>query len=339
MKLINPSVELIQQQPNIVGMYKHIERCARTCYKSEEGITENSYKKLYDKLIKAGHLAMFEHGTVYLYYKECCYSNEDIAFMNKYKSNPYTKVISLGCDDTRYPDGTFHDIMGGSATGDCEYVITTNLRVIIENHWEDDLQYICEPTEFHEKRITLKFTTNIGVTREGNRHRTFPEPQEFSVAEESTRYCNYNTDKFDNSIKFTLPVWIDKNSTEILACRDAETESKLYSGIISNLTEEELNWTPIDWYLYALSTSAYAYKNLINLGWSPQQAREVLPLATKSEIVYTAFASDWKHWFDLRLLGTTGKPHPNMEQIARLAKEELVKNNLWNIIYPENERN
>lgn len=333
MKLINPSVELIQQAPSLVGMYKHIERCARTCYKSENKITEDSYKKMYNNLVQRGHLAMLEHGTIYLYYKECCYSNEDIAFMNKYKSNPYSKVISLGCDDTRYPDGTFHDIMGGPATGDCEYVITTNLRVIIENHWEDDLQYICEPTEFHERRITLKFTTNIGVTREGNRHRVN------SIAEESTRYCNYNTDKFDNSIKFTLPTWIDKNSTKILACKNAETESKMYSNTIIYIDNEEHAWNPIDWYLYALSTSAFAYKNLIRLGWSPQQAREVLPLATKSEVVYTAFVSNWKHWFDLRLLGTTGKPHPNMEQIARLAKEELIKNNLWNLIYPENERN
>ena len=48
MKLINPSVELIQQQPGLVGMYKHIEKCARTCYKTEDSITENSYKNLED---------------------------------------------------------------------------------------------------------------------------------------------------------------------------------------------------------------------------------------------------------------------------------------------------
>ena len=329
MKLINPSVELIQQQSGLLGMYKHIERCARTCYKSEDKITEDSYMTIYNNLVQRGHLAMLEHGTIYLYYKECCYSNEDIAFMNKYKSNPYSKVISLGCDDTRYPDGIFHDIMGGPATGDCEYVITTNLRVIIENHWEDDLQYICEPTEFHERRITLKFTTNIGVTREGNRHRVN------SIAEESTRYCNYSTNKFNNEISFTIPSWLSK---EQLGNHNSKEISLAIEDLLScgNYTKEEYAELI---YLKALADAESSYLKLIELGWSPQQAREVLPLATKSEVIYTAFASDWKHWFDLRLYGFTGKPHPNMEQIARLAKEELVKNNLWNLIYPENERN
>ena len=332
MKLINPSVELIQQAPGLAGVYKHIERCARTCYKSEDKITEDSYKRMYDNLVQRGHLAMLEHGTVYLYYKECCYSNEDIAFMNKYKSNPYSKVISLGCDDTRYPDGTFHDIMGGPATGDCEYVITTNLRVIVENHWEDDLQYICEPTKFHEKRITLKFTTNIGVTREGNRHRTFPQPEEFSVAEESTRYCNYsNANKFGEDITFIKPTWI--------SWRDLGEDDNCKELILKDAIDVYSVDKQAGTYLDSLIQSEEAYKELINLGWPPQQAREVLPLATKSEIVYTAFASDWKHWFDLRLYGVTGKPHPNMKQIAELAKEELVKSNLWNLIYPENERN
>lgn len=308
MKLIEPKVELIQQTPGLVGMYKHIEKCARTCYKTEDSITENSYEKLCDKLMKAKHFAMFEHGTVYLKFPYSDDGNYYAKILEKYMLNPYSKIA----DNYAY--------------------VTTNLRVIIENHWEDDLQYICEPTELHERRITLKFTTNIGVTREGNRHRVN------SIAEESTRYCNYNTDKFDNSIKFTLPVWIDEESVELHACRNAETESKLYSNIINYGVKEELNWSPIDWYLYALSTSAYAYKNLIRLGWSPQQAREVLPLATKSEVIYTAFASDWKHWFDLRLVGTTGKPHPNMEQVAWLAQQELIKNNLWDLIYDPNNK-
>jgi thymidylate synthase (FAD) len=65
MKLINPSVELIQQQPSLVGIYKHIEKCARTCYKSEDKITEDSYKKMYNNLVQRNHLAMLEHGTIY----------------------------------------------------------------------------------------------------------------------------------------------------------------------------------------------------------------------------------------------------------------------------------
>ena len=220
MKLIEPKLELIQQQPGLVGMYKHIEICARTCYKTEDSITENSYEKLCDKLMKAKHFAMFEHGTVYLnIFPEDDFGEE---FIGVFIHNPYTKCIR---------------IMNNSVG----YAITTNFRVIVEKNLDTAMKYSCEPTEYHERRITLKFTTNIGVTREGNRHRTFPQPEEFSVAEESTRYCNYNTDKFDNSIKFTLPTWIDKNSTEVLACRDDEIEYKLYSGIINNCTNDEFN--------------------------------------------------------------------------------------------------
>ena len=305
MKLIEPKVELIEQAPGLVGMYKHIEKCSRTCYKSEDKITEDSYKKIYNNLVQRGHLAMLEHGTVYLKFPYNDNCNYYAKILEKYVFNPYSKIA----DKYAY--------------------VTTNLRVIVENHWEDDLKYICEPTEFHERRITLKFITNIGVTREGNRHRVN------SIAEESTRYCNYNLDKFDKSITFCLPTWINKNATEIQACRTAEVQSDMLADMRVNMDLSD-NWNTIDWYLYALSTSALAYKNLIKLGCKPQQAREVLPLATKSEVVYTAFASDWKHWFDLRLVGTTGKPHPNMEQVTRLAQQELIKNNLWKLIYHDN---
>ena len=335
MKLIEPKVELIQQAPGLVGMYKHIERCARTCYKTEDNITENSYEKLCDKLMKAKHFAMFEHGTVYLYLEinsdnyaktfdypsgnfTAHYDWTDVVgrIYAKYDSNPYSKVNNTFTKDNKFIRKVY---------------VTTNLRVIIENHWEDDLEFICEPTEFHERRITLKFTTNIGVTREGNRHRVN------SIAEESTRYCNYTKEQFGSELNVTRPVWINKES--IPEFDESQWLDCIKDLLIDGRNPDYIEQDPIYWYCMAIEFAGVAYRNLIRLGWSPQQAREVLPLATKSEVVYTAFASDWKHWFDLRLLGTTGKPHPNMEQIARLAKEELVKNNLWNIIYPENERN
>lgn len=308
MKLIEPKVELIQQAPGLVGMYKHIEKCARTCYKSEDNITEDSYKKMYDNLVKRGHLAMLEHGTVYL--KHDTYSKNFELELKHYCKNPYSK----------YKVYSFLDEYS-------EY-ITTNLRVIIENHWEDDLEFICEPTKFHERRITLKFTTNIGVTREGNRHRVN------SIAEESTRYCNYTKKQFGSELNITRPVWINKESipefdeSQWLDC----IKDLLIDGINPDYIEQDTTY----WYCMAIEFAGVAYRNLIRLGWPPQQAREVLPLATKSEVVYTAFASDWKHWFDLRLVGITGKPHPNTEQVAWLAQQELIKNNLWDLIYHDN---
>ena len=273
MKLIDPSVTLMQQPSGIIGIYKQIELAARNCYKSEDGITEHSYEKMYTMLRKKGHFAMFEHGTVYLTLKWW-----HIVKFFKYLFNPYSKVHKF------------------------KYV-TTNLRVLTENNWIGDLVFLSDiPTKYHEQRITLKFNTNIGVTREGNRHRTF------SIAEQSTRYCDYtNEKKFSSDISFIKPVWYDEST---------EKQKERFK--------------------YSLRVAESAYKYLIKLQWVPQQAREVLPLATKSEIIYTAFVSDWRHWFDLRLFGVTGKPHPNMEQIAKLAKEELQRYGLWDLIYGSN---
>ena len=307
MKLINPSVELIQQQPGLLGIYRHIEKCARNCYKSEDKITNDSYMTMYNNLVQRRHLAMLEHGTVYLYYKECCYSNEDIAFMNKYKSNPYSKVISLGCDDTRYPDGTFHDIMGGPATGDCEYVITTNLRVIIENHWEDDLQYICEPTEYHEKRYTVRFTCDRGVSHELVRHRVF------SFAKESTRYCNYSNNKFGNELTFIIPSWCTSIKPDVLEYSPFE------------ITPKEAE------FMQACFDSEKRYFLMLKSDATPQEARQVLINALKTEIVMTGFIKDWKHFFSLRtsFIAATGKPHPDMSNLAdnlytQFKKEQFI---------------
>lgn len=148
MKLINPSVELITQTPGLEGIYKQVERVGRVCYKSEDKITEDSAKPFVERMIKSGHNAMLEHGTVYL---AAAYNNEDLLFW-KVANSPYSKGV---CDDKS-------NLL----------CLTTNLRVIAElNAWEVIDKYLCEPTETHAKRICLKFITSIGVSREFNRHK------------------------------------------------------------------------------------------------------------------------------------------------------------------------
>lgn len=271
MKLIKPSVEYIPQ----TDLYKHIELCSRVCYKSEDRITEDSAKKMVDGLIKSGHGAMLEHGTVYLQ-KEVDHSNIDyINFEDNYTRNPYSKIV----------------LEGGIA------YVTTNLRVLVENNWLSNLEYSCEPTEYHKKRHTLKFTCDIGTGREILRHR------KFSFANESTRYCNYSKDKFGNEITFVVPTYM-----------------------------EEMPWEPNvsyktqyiqEGFLDALKTIEYSYMGMLEAGASPQQARAILPLCTKSELIVTGFEDDWKHFLLLRNKGITGKPHPDMQYIAKLAFDEL----------------
>lgn len=150
MRLINPSVNLIKQNPGLSGIYQIIEKIGRVCYKSEDKITEDSAKPFVERMIKSQHLAMLEHGTVYLAASD---DSKDLIFW-KVANSPYSKVV---CNDR----------------ANMLYV-TTNLRVIAElNAWEVIDKYFCEPTELHIKRICLKFITSIGVSREFNRHKLF----------------------------------------------------------------------------------------------------------------------------------------------------------------------
>ena len=145
MKLIDSKAELLLQPEGLEGVYKQIELCGRTCYKSEDKITEESAKPFVDRMIASNHLAMLEHGTIYLKIslpKKAWFTD----IVDKYYRNPYSKV-----------NNTFDDY-------DYHYFITTNYRVLVENNWLGDLKYLCSPTEFHEKRYTFRFTCDRGVS-------------------------------------------------------------------------------------------------------------------------------------------------------------------------------
>ena len=248
------------------GVYKQIEIAGRTCYKSKrpEGQTA---KDFVDRMIKSGHGAMLEHGTVYLKVPNEIV-NEGFQFETDWDTlcfNPYT----------RYSTDCYY------------YYYTTNYRVIIEHNLQEVLKYLCEPTEFHEKRITVRFVTSNGIAREFTRHRVF------SFAQESTRYCNYtNQAKFGNELTYI------HNSDEI------------------NIEQKDI-----------YERIERCYKNLIASGMKPQMARDILPLALKTELVMTGFVSDWQYLFRLRtsFLAETGKPHPDMSNLCDPLYKEFVK--------------
>ena len=292
MKLIDQSVEFIPQLPGKEGMMKKIEMCARTCYKSTPK-GDDSAEKMVNALINSQHYAMLEHAAVYLTIEinntedNCTYEYKT-ELVDFFTREPYSVVGYR--DEREYKSIT--------------YYITTNYRVVIENRnktfdcdpdnvtlMEAVDEFMTEPTDYHERRISLRLITSIGVTREGNRHRTF------SIAEQSTRYCNFSKDKFNNEITFIKPVWFPEY--------------------------DETDW---DRFLKSLSDAENAYMVLIEKGWKPQQAREVLPLCTATEIVYTAFQRDWEHFFRLRLDEVTGPVHPNMKDIARKAMKAMNEN-------------
>lgn len=168
-------------------------------------------------------------------------------------------------------------------------IIVTNFRVIVENDLQEFMKrwwYI--PTKEEENaRITVRFTVDRGVSHEAVRHRVM------SFAQESTRYCNYLKDRFGASVTFIQPSWIKPEDQE-----EFEEDVKLYEDI---------------------------YFKWLNKGYVAQEARYFLPNGVKTELIVTAFVDDWQHFFDLRALGTTGAPHPDMKDIALPLYKEFIE--------------
>ena len=125
---------------------------------------------------------------------------------------------------------------------------------------------------------TVRFITNRGVTHELVRHRVA------SFGQESTRYV-----KYASNMEFIKPAWFNDNAKDF--------------------------GTPEAWFIHACGHAESAYGELIDLGWRPEQAREVLPNSLKTEIVVTANYREWRHILNLRAIGTTGKPHPQMQAL------------------------
>lgn len=190
MRVINAGYEIISNL-NGAEILKHIERCARVCYKSEDRITDDSAEKMVAALIRSGHEAMLEH-----------YS------------------------------------------------------------------------------FTVKFICDRGISHELVRHRLS------SFAQESSRYCCYAKDKFGKELTFINPCFW-------------ESDSDNYARWFHEMDEAEKT-----------------YLAMIEDGATPEQARDILPMSIKTEIVMTANLREWRHFLKLRAEGVTGKPHPQMLEIT-----------------------
>ena len=307
MKVIEPKVEIWEQPKGIEGIYKQIERAGRVCYKSEDHITEDSAEPFVERMIASKHYAMLEHGTVYL---SIPHNNKTEPLIDELLVNRFTKVLFL---DTKYDS----------------YYFSTNLRVLIEKDmWDVCKKYVCDFDKrfFHgDRRVTVHFTTQIAVSREANRHRVN------SMAEQSTRFCNYSKDKFDGEIAINTPTWINDIFDEDISFGGSDSFSGtqrfrnpyLFMELAKNVYEGKAS--DIENWIFANFAAERAYMNLINNGRSPQEARVVLPLDTNTELVHTAFVSDWMHFFDLRALNKTGKAHPDMIKVAKPLYEEFKR--------------
>ena len=339
MKFVKPRIEVIKQEPGINGIFKQIELAGRTCYKSEANITDDSAEKFVNRMIASKHTSMLEHGTLYL---DIPIGNfdDDIEYMWKsniihiFKKNPYSRVNKYGKE---------HKIDDKLIINVDHYAITTNYRVFIEQiDWNDlesmphkkfndhdlkldkdyVLSFMCEPTKYHDRRITIKMFTDRGVSAEANRHRAD------SQAEQSTRYCNYSKDKFGNEIAIALNADINEDDAvqeyTALEASYGEDYTTIFKGLCQEIIDNKNSlWSVVTTWLFGNMASEFSYMNLLKMGWSPQQARRVLPLDLHTELVHTAYEDDWQHFIDLRSKGTTGKPHPDMQLIGDMINEKI----------------
>ena len=329
MRLVKPSYEIIEQGPGLQGIYDIIERCGKTSYKSEPKGGEVA-KRFVEARTKERHGAVLEFGTVYLTFNP---------------GDPTTSLRGSGDDETKsYMESRGENIeyfewskiinfyrynkYSKVTLGDGKWYVTTNYRVLVENNRLDDLKYLCELTEYHEKRYAVKFITDIGLGRDFLRHRVM------SMVQESTRYVNYNKEKFGEQCTFVIPPWIDLPECEDLAFWDGDWVDMKNMKIVC----EDGHTRTCAW-LWALDFAEKQYKVLTNdwshidgvpeeekAPWQAQMAREVLPLATKTELVLCGFKDAWIHFFRLRSdIAATGKAHPMSIQLANPLRDEFVE--------------
>lgn len=268
--------------PNkFINDYPTIEQFDEETFEDSPYYENLTAENFVNRLVESNHGAMLEHGTVYMQIDSFLDIPGDKKLdkkVNQYDSNRFTKVNSMYIGQ-----------------GCWRYYITTNLRVLVENNWLDDLKYVCEPTEYHAKKVTAKFICDRGVSHEIVRHRG---SYGMSYAQESTRYCNYSKSKFGQELTFIEPAW-EFPSSDIINTKER------FEAILG---ETEAN-----------------YMELITLGFKPQEARAVLPNALKTEIVVTAFIDDWKHFFELRC---DSAAHPDIRKLALDLQKQFIDRKL-----------
>lgn len=307
MRIVKAGFERITEKDPI----KKIEQIARVCYKSEDKICEGSAVKMVGALVRSHHYAMLEHGSIIMEVGVEVYS---------FIINTIRKLQEeYGVESMlRYTDVFYSG----------RYIVSGNLRMWLEfveyismlhlpmhggiwkaleadkykpvfdaYRWENliggdmvkvvDPEYLTDKEKLVHEDLSIKFIVDRGVSHEIVRHR------KASFAQESTRYCNYGK---SGEVVFILPCFLGS---------DRDTMRGIWEH---NCSESEI-----------------AYHTMIQLGAKPQEARDVLSTSVKTEVVMTANLYEWIHFFNLRAIGTTGAPHPQMLEVAVPAMEQVVK--------------
>ena len=297
MKLIKQSFEILEQKDfTIKGIKQFVERCARVSYKSEDRMTDTSYEKFVNMLESRGHDRPLEFGTVHL------------------------KMILPdfeGFIHSLLTIGMFNNIWIKHAyKGDVIY-ITTNYRYYLDiiKYFPNVKKYLTEEdNEYYPKRYTVHMILDRGVMDEFRTH------VGLSHLAESTRYCNYSKDKFNNEVTFVIPSWMDFPEISIDLGNYDKTSVRSKDGNV-HIIDTRPPYVEGD-FIRSLCEAESNYLSIVRNGWTPQQAREVLPLAVKSELISCGFEDIWENFFYRRCAKDA---HPMAQEIAKPMHKEFIE--------------
>ena len=288
MKLIKQNFEILEQKDfSLVGIKKFIERCGRVCYKSEDKITDDSYEKFVNMLEKRDHARPLEFGTVHL---------------QMYISD-FHKLRDTLCINNMWDDQWIKYHYAGNLT-----YVTTNYRyylAIIKVFPSAEKDFVPQDDELYPKRYTVHFITSRGIMDEFRTH------VGLCHLAESTRYCNYDKDRFNNEITCIIPHYcpdlIGGNSYDLYTCKFDLTQTE-------GLSEKSAKW------IESMCQAEQNYMDLLNDGCTAQEARDVLPLGIKSELISCGFEDAWSNFFYRRCAKDA---HPMAREIAIPLQEKF----------------
>lgn len=283
MKIIQPKVELWRQGENIKA---HVARCARICYKRENGNDEATYMRL----INSHHWSMFRHETVYAMIPRTKWDETLRLLFPYYFNSSYIKYA------------TINDFIYVATNGNFMLDIEKNSPVLWKYIYENRVSEVefnsCKYAFEHLARWTFCVDTQISTSRELNR----VSPN--NIAEQSTRYV-YE----DGTI--CKPHWMTDEEVDYLNNEPIFEEwcnSHKKASIFRDSCNDSFN----------------KYKLLVDIGMQRQDARGVLPIDTATKCAYTYSIDEWRAIINLRYYGTTGAPHPNAKIVAGMIRQQLM---------------
>lgn len=303
MKIIQPEAHILPFSGDVL---KHVERCGRIAYKSEDAITEDSHVKFIQHLIQRGHESVLEHGN---YVFELPTKQYD-AMVVLYTGLNFAVEKEKGRSGRlRLSYHTGKNIVSGNIRAWRDFIrVMQNAELKIpawvnnffyNNPAFEDLgldyescrhgyEWLDRDDLTPEEQLihwteTVLFTCSRAISHELVRHRAL------SPTQESQRYCNYSKGKFGCEITFIEPLWVT-------------------DGLAGDVWREHCDRSDLD------------YMFLIQQGLQPQQAREVLPNSTKTEVVMTGTIGEWIHFFNLRCAEDA---HPEMRRLAKPLRTEF----------------